>query len=99
MKSKFVLGAVAVVGAFAVADDARVRGRNRVIVKPMVVHHHFHHHMVVVAKPVMAKPMMAKPVVAHRPMVHHGMMGVDAKERAETAKLNEQQVMMDGIQK
>jgi hypothetical protein len=97
MKSKFVVGAVAVVGAFAIGAPAFAA--ETVIVKPMVVHHHFHHHMVVVAKPVMAKPMMAKPVVAHRPMVHHGMMGVDAKERAETAKLNEQQVMMDGIQK
>jgi len=95
MTSKFVLGALAVVGAIALTAPASAA--DVVVVKPM---HHRHHHRVMVVTPA-PKPMMAKPVVVKKVVVvhHRGGMGIDAKERAETAKLNEQQVMMGGIQK
>jgi len=90
MTSKLVLGAVAVVGAMALTASAYAA--EVVVVKPV---HHRHHHRVTVVTPA-PKPVMAKKVI----VVHHrGGMGIDAKERAETAKLNEQQVMMNGIQK
>ena len=95
MTSKFVLGAIAVVGAMALTASAYAA--EVVVVKPM---HHRHHHRVIVVKPA-PKPMMAKPVVVKKVIVvhHRGGMGIDAKERAETARLNEQQVMMGGVQK
>jgi hypothetical protein len=93
MNVKFVLSAVALLAALAIGSPAFAQDNTMPKSKPHAAHHHAAHHTMVHKAAV--KP-MAKPM--HRAAPHaHGMMGADAKERAETAKLNQEQLVHPGM--
>jgi hypothetical protein len=94
MNVKIILGAVGLVAALAIgapafaADDGAMKAPKHHATHHKKVHHHPMH------KAAADKPMHKM----HHGKGHHmhGGMGVDAKERAETAKLNQEQLMHPG---
>jgi hypothetical protein len=85
---KLILSAAAIVGALSFGLPA-MAADNDDMNKPMddaaaKPMHHMHHHG------------MRHHAAAHHRM--HGAMGDEGKERAETKKLNQEQVQMNGMQ-
>jgi hypothetical protein len=96
MKLKYLCSAIALLGAVAIgapafADDTPAAPASTPA-KPM---HKMAHHKSMAKKTAADKPMAKKPM---KMASNKKPMGADAKERAETAKLNQEQVMDDGVQ-
>jgi hypothetical protein len=86
MTFKLLLSAAAVIGALAVGSAAFAQDKD--MHKPM--HHHARHH----------HAMHHDAAMHHEHKAHHGMhggMGIDAKERAATIKLNQEQLSHPGM--
>jgi pentapeptide MXKDX repeat protein len=94
MTFKVLLSAAAVAGVLAIGSTAFAQDKD--MDKPM--HKPMHHHAM--HRHAMHHEAMHHEHMAHHAAAHHGMhggMGVEAKERAETAKLNQGQLQHPGM--